>query len=281
MRTLEKPDDTIEPLNFRGKVQRQVLTQADRIFPLFGKIIFAPLFFLGLLHVFKRKETANFRWGILLMWLASVLGMAIFGFTEDELQSNDLHLLFIPLMTFYGLALVLMMWSRLEVRMPLVNTAFLTLLFLLVAPPLLTTFTDPPALPVSFPPYAPSALERVSTWFGEKDVICSDMPWAVAWYGDRKSLWLPLTMQDFYELNDFRFGGKVTGLLLSPVSGYRGLLNEISAPEFAEWAPFIMRQPNARANFPLQAYLALPFQVRRTYPFVLYADRDRWSDRGD
>jgi len=281
MRTLYLKDDTVDPLNFRAKIQSQFLAQMGGIFFYCGKIIVAPLFILALIQIFKRKDTALFRWGVLTMLMFAILGMCYFGFNDGAFQSNDLYILFIPIMTFYGLAVVLMMWSKLEIRLRIVNLTFLGLLFGLSAPSLINTFTDPSRMVVAFPPYAPGAISKMHDWFGEKDVICSDMPWAVAWYADRKSLWLPMTMSDFFELNDFRFNGRVTGLLLTPITGYKGLLDEISTPEFSEWAPFILRQPNARANFPLQATAVLPFSIRRTFPFILFADRDRWSERGD
>jgi hypothetical protein len=82
------------------------------------------VFFVALLHLFKRPETANFRWCILSMWIFAVFGMAVFGMPDStELQSNDLHVLFVPLMTFYGFALVLVMWSRLEINYRLARLA--------------------------------------------------------------------------------------------------------------------------------------------------------------
>ena len=43
----------------------------------------------------------------------------------------------------------------------------------------------------------------INGWTTEKEIIASDRPWAVAWYADRKSLWLPMTVKDFLELNDY------------------------------------------------------------------------------
>ena len=35
------------------------------------------------------------------------------------------------------------------------------------------------------------------------EIIASDTPWAVAWYDDRRSLWLPDTVERFNEFHDF------------------------------------------------------------------------------
>ena len=103
------------------------------------------------------------------------------------------------------------------------------------------------------------------------------MPWAVAWYADRKSLWLPMSVADFVSLSDNQsLGSNLVGLYLTPVTGNRGFINEIVKGEYKEWAPFIVRQVNIR-DFPLRAVVAMPIDNE----CVFYADRDRWSPRED
>ena len=105
------------------------------------------------------------------------------------------------------------------------------------------------------------------------------MPWAVAWYGDRKSLWLPLTIADFNDLNEFRFRGKITGLLVTPVTGFRGLLNDVGVGEFKDWKAFIMRDPRAAQTFVLK--VAHPIFLMNASYYLLFADRDRWTPRNN
>ena len=106
-----------EPLVIDGliaKILRTTLMQSMDIIPLLGGIIVAPLFFLSLLHPFKRASISSFRWAILLMWILAAFGLAIFGISKDPLDPNQIHLLFAPIMTAYGLAFVSILWSRLE-----------------------------------------------------------------------------------------------------------------------------------------------------------------------
>ena len=86
--------------------------QLVSIFTYLGGIIAAPLFFVSLLHPFKRTEISQFRWAILLMWVWAAIGMAIFGIPEGESDADQIDVLFIPLMTAYGLALLSVLWSR-------------------------------------------------------------------------------------------------------------------------------------------------------------------------
>lgn len=289
MRTLAKGDDTVPAAHFRSKVQFELLSQIDLLVGRLGKVITAPVFFLGLLHAFRKRETRSLRWGILLMFFFGAIGMAIFGFADGdirtELQSNDLYPLFIPLMAAYGLALVLVMWGRVQIAgrdlagIRQVNFTFLGLMIVISAFPLLTTYTDPPRTPFVWPPNCPPLLNDLNDWYSANDIICTDLPAAVAWYADRKTLWLPLTLNDFTQLNDYRFRGKVTGLFLTPVTGNRGLLNDVGTGEFKEWRSFIMRDPRAATNFPLK--VANPIFIMGAANYLIFSDRDRWTRRND
>ncbi len=289
MRTLNDQDKKIPVHFFRSKVQSELLNSLDSLLGRFGKILVAPLFFLALLHPFKKSETRSFRWGFLIMIVSGMLGMAVFGFADADLQtdldSNNLFPLFIPLATAYGFALLLVMWSRVQVAgrdlasIRQVNIAFHGTVIFLSSLSLANVYTDPPKLPFVWPPYFPPAISELSDWYGKDDIICADMPWAVAWYADRKSLWLPLTIADFNDLNEFRFHGKITGLLVTPITGFRGLLNEVGVGEFKEWHSFIMREPRAAQNFVLKVTHPIYFMSASYY--LLFADRDRWTERNN
>jgi|GEM_PF-391762 len=295
MRTLKEPDETVQPVNFGVKVMGETLGQFDKIYYHLGKVPMALFFFLALLHNFKRRETRVLRRGLIFMWLPAVFGMAFFGFADYDLlakeQSNDLHLIFIPFFGAYGLALILNLWSRLEVdghllsNIKILDGSFIVLVINASALPMWTHFLTPNTLPFSFPPYYPPAIARTGQWFTERDVICTDMPWGVAWYGDRRSLWLPLAKRDFVTLNTFTFDGRVNGLFLTPISGYRGLQTDIDGGEFRDWSLFI-RHDRRLLDQNARVADALPFNVVNDEIFimgarnyVLYADRDRWSDR--
>jgi hypothetical protein len=216
--------------------------------------------------------------------------MAIFGVealnrwvSAADVQANDIHILFVPLMTFYGLAFTLVTWSRLEINYKLARFGFIALIYLVSASPFLSQFIELHSQPkqrVQWPPYVPPYISVLNEWTTEREIIASDMPWAVAWYADRKSLWLPMSRDDFVALNDYnQLGGRMVGLYLTPVSGNRAFLAEIVKGEYKEWAPFILRQVNVRElqDFPLRAVTALPIDNE----CVFYADRDRWTSRED
>ena len=280
MRDTEFKTDGISPLIFRNKIQSGISNQFSEIFRLLGGCLVAPIFFLALMHLFKSRQTSVLRWALLSMWLFAVLGMAVFGSDDDgnPLSANDLHSLFIPIFAAYGFAFVLVLWTRLEINVSLLQKAFITFIFGVSALPIINTVSGNVAKSVvQWPPYVPPYIAVLNGWTTDQEIIASDMPWAVAWYADRKSLWLPATLQDFVDLNDYgRLGGRIVGLYLTPVTGNKELIGDIVKGEFKEWSPFILRAVNAK-DFPLRAATALPIDNQ----CIFYADHDRWSDRLD
>ena len=67
---------------------------------------------------------------LLVVLVGHLLGMSLFGLPEDgDVHANDLHMLFIPVTIFYGLAFILVLWTRLgsersEVTLKLVRWSF-------------------------------------------------------------------------------------------------------------------------------------------------------------
>ena len=208
-----------------------LLRQTDQLYSNLGAILAAPLFFFSLFHPFKRESIAQFRWIILLMWFVGSIGMALFGLTSHSTNANQLHILFSPIMTAYGLAFFSILWSRLEFTGSggLMRYGHFVIVILVSAGPLIFSIpqamrsglvSDKQTRPV-WPPYWPSILSRtLHEATSEEDIIFSDQPWAVAWYADRRSIWLPKKVSEFEYLEKLVEDQKLTsaGILMSPSS---------------------------------------------------------------
>lgn len=262
-------------VGLRSKILTQSLDQFGRLFSLLGYSVAAPVFFISLMHLFRKPETGAFRWCILLMWLFALLGMSVFGLEDKDMSANDLHVLFIPLMTFYGLAFLLVMWSRLEIAARALHIGFLVLIFAVSSIPLVMQVVGMNSRRVEWPPYLPPYIALVGSWFRPDEVIVSDMPWAVAWYGDRRSLWLPNEAKDLVNLHDYNgLGAPINGMYLTPISGNQPFISTLVKGEYKDWANLIMRAPLA-ADFPLQRSVALPMENE----CILYSDHVRWPEK--
>ena len=273
------PDlNEVAPLWWRPKIQAGLLAQANGLFGLLGGGVVAPLFFVALLHPFKRLETAHLRWAILAMWLLAAFGMAVYGIQPstnavENVASNQLHVLFAPAMAAFGLAFVLMLMSRLSFStVPLLQGAFIVGLFVISGLPLLLSLLPSAVPPLRYPPYFPPLTNQLRVWVGEGEVVVSDQPWAVAWYADRKTLWLPAKLSDLVVMNDYTtLGAPLAGVFLSPITGHSRLFADIIRGEYKDWVQVLLRSPGP--SFPFKEAVPLPPDAE----FIFFSDKKRWE----
>lgn len=279
MRSMDQDFTGLNLGSLRRKLQSSASEQMGALFDNLGRNLAAPVFFLALLHLFKKSVPRSLRWAGFSMWSFSALGMAIFGLDDEGsgLRATDLNVLFIPLFSTFGMAFILVLWSRLELAAKPLRYTFFGIIFCLSALPLLNMASLGGKSPVQWPPYMPPSIALLREWTAPDEVIASDMPWAVAWYGNRRSLWLPSTVQEFLDFNSSdRFGGKIAGIYLTPVSCNKPLISDIVKGDFKEWAPFILRSVNIK-DFPMRSVIPMPAENE----CIFYSDRDRWTDRLD
>lgn len=268
MRTTDIQEVPFDIRDVIQKILRMTLGQATDIVPYLGGIIVAPLFFLSLLHPFKRMPIARLRWAILAMWVSAAFGMAIFGVSTKELDPNQLHLVFAPIMTAYGLAFLSILWSRLDLvaSNPVLKNAHLVLVILICSAPLLLSLPRQIIIGINnrdqggsswWPTYLPQALNRsLKNWVKPDQICFSDQPWAVAWYADRMCVWLPTTKAGFEKIETAatNLGNPPAGILITPISWGQSDLYSISSRE-RDFKPLIldgnflsMAPPGARAS---------------------------------
>jgi hypothetical protein len=266
MRTIDMDAEPLEIEGIISKILRTTLLQTTDIVPFLGGIIVAPLFFICLLHPFKRPAIAKFRWAILLMWATTAFGLAFFGISKELLDPNQLHLLFAPIMMAYGLAFISILWSRIDVvaSTPMLRNVHHIVIITICALPLILALPqkvkvgmalrDRGGIP-NWPPYYAPALNSqtagLKAWVSDKQVIFSDQPWAVAWYGDRISIWLPPTREGFVKLETLAADLRtpVAGILISPMSHGSGNLSEVAA-QFKDFNSLVLDGRTFYSNFP-------------------------------
>ena len=258
----------------RGKLRGGLLDQFQNLFSYLGYNVAAAAFFFSLLHVFKRSVTNMFRWALALMWVFAAFGMAAFA-PQGNVSVNQLHVLFLPLFIAFGMAFLIVLWNRMNLRFAPARIAFIAVIFFVSALPMAVNLLTTPPGRVAWPPYVAPFIHAVSEWMDPGEVLCSDMPWATAWYGGRLSLLLPATIKQFIDIHDYKYlGGPVNGLYLTPVSGNRPFLSQIAKGDYGAWATFIMRTAELN-RFPLQYFTPLPIDNE----CVFYSNRDRWTPR--
>lgn len=306
MRSSTPPD--LLNRGFFSTIFRTILVQTTDIIPFLGGIIVAPLFFISLLHPFKRPSIANFRWAILLMFAVSALGLACFGISTKPLDPNQTHLLFAPVMTAYGLAFISILWSKLPIviTVPMMRNVHHIVVIIICAIPLILSLPNKVRLGLDrkeqggvphWPPYyAPALNLGLNKWLSEKQICFSDQPWAVAWYADRISVWLPPTRTEFADIETMAadLDTPVAGILISPSSHGSGPAAEV-ALNYKDFTSLVLDGRVFLATYPPGLSIYDKDQkiqeITRRYPYratlvgmdmVYYSDRAlRTADEGN
>ena len=220
--------------------------------------------FLGSFFFRFSKSTINlFRWGIGTA-LALFLLLAPFG-SASTLRASAI---FWPLGLIYGLAFFFVLLHRMQFQLRLLNQGLTLLVVLLTALPLILLLI-PPRISAPYPPYYPPFIKHVATLVRPGELLCTDMPWATAWYGKRDSLLLPLTMDEFLAINDST--RRVSGLYFTTLTRDRAYVRDLLTGPYRNWFP--INEGRVPPDFPLNQYLPL-----NNMDQLFLTDRTRWGE---
>jgi len=220
-------------------------------------------FMVTFFYRFVRVHVHNLRWGIGLSMVLFFVGACCF-----DQKTLQLYHIFWPFVILYGLAFFSIILDRLDLSIQLYKAGLTSLVIGLTALPLLVTIflTSAPGLP--YPPYYAPFVMRVSELLKPSEVMCTDMPWATAWYGKRTSILVPKTLDDYYEINDYR--KYISGLYFTTLSKDRPFVSSLIEGSEKTWFPIMMGQ--LPKDFPLKQGFALNKQDQ-----LFLTDSVRWG----
>lgn len=235
------------------------------------------LFLAALLVPFRNPSLARLRLFTLmcLPFLAVVqaLGQTRLTALSPDVNGENLLVVLAPLVFILGAGMFVVLLDQLELP-PFAGRSIVIGLFLVVAcAPLLFGLGRTPRPPMAYPPYHPQVIQERAAWLGERELMMSDMPWAVAWYGRRDCVWLPANVAEgFHGLNAVR---PVAALYLTSLTLDQHLVSELVEGEDRIWGDFAANAVVRREipdNFPLK------YAFSEGFPHQLFlADRERWK----
>jgi hypothetical protein len=200
------------------------------------------LFFAGLFMGFRSTGARRVRY-FLLMWLGVFIVVQSLGQTQlselsPEINSENLLVLLVPLVFIFGASFFFTLLDQMTLPLVQLRYAVIAGFVALCCLPLAVAVVARP-VPVAYPPYFPPQIQQAANWMKPDELMMSDVPWAVAWYGDRQCLWLTLDAQkEFFDVNDHL--KPVRALYLTPVTmDSRFITDWIKAHEFS-WGSFII-----------------------------------------
>jgi hypothetical protein len=188
------------------------------------------LFLVGLLVSFAQLTARRFRYFILMCLCALAVAQAL-GHTQlsedsPEINSENLLVLLAPFVVAYGVSLFYLFLDQLDFPLRELRYAALGAFGALACMPMIFAFLPPRTVPVVYPPYHPPSLQRAAEFTRPGELTMTDVPWAMAWYGQRKSIWLGLNIQDFFAVSDYQ--KPIEELFLTPLTGDSRLFTALS-----------------------------------------------------
>lgn len=238
----------------------------------------AVLFFAGLLLGLRNAAARRLRYFTMLCLgvfvIAQALGRTQLSASSPEINSENLLVLLTPLAVIFGVAFFLTLLNQMQTPSPPVRLAVIVLMVLVACQSFITNLLPPKISPVAWPPYNPPEIQRLAGWMGPDELMMSDVPWAVAWYGRHQCVWLTLDAQDeFYALH--KNLKPVSALYLTSLTMDGKFVSEWFESNRHSWGRFIygaLKDERLPDNFPLTKMPEGLFPER-----LFLSNRDRWS----
>ncbi|MFN0069009.1 MAG: ArnT family glycosyltransferase [Limisphaerales bacterium] len=246
--------------------------------PTLGGTWLVAFFFVGLAVRFVTPGLARLRAftvvSLVVLAVVQCAGRTHLTDMTPVVNSENLLVLLTPLIAIAAVALFFTFLDNTELPHPLLRYPIGAAFLIVTVAPLIVTFLPPRTFPVAYPPYYPPFLKRVAQYFDPDELIMTDQPWAMAWYGRRQAVLLTRNPEDeFLALSDWI--KPVRGLYLTSLTLDQRFTSELVLKE-RDWGRFVISclvQGVVPGGFPLRRSPAgfLP-------EHFLLADRERWTE---
>ena len=260
---------------FMGNIRN--ILQADLLH--IGGNWVAVLFFGGLLLGLRNVAARRMRYFTMtclgVFAVVQALARTQLSAISPEINSENLLVLLTPLVVIFGVGFFLTLLNQMKTPSPQIRIGVIGLMIVISCQPLISNLLPPKSSPVSYPPYYPPEIQKVSDWMQSDELLMSDIPWAVAWYGDHQCVWTTINSQyEFFQFNDYVKQVRALYLTLNTLDGK--LFTECLQGGVDSWGNFVLKTVAANQippQFPL-----------RTAPYGLLSglfltDRQRWESQ--
>lgn len=276
-RSLDPDISRFYPLVFWAKllVNLRQIIQTD--LPKLGGSWATAFFLVGLLVSFRNPSLRRLRYFILMcgvvLGVVQALGRTHLSEDAPEVNSENLLVLLAPLVLVYGVSLFILLLDYIPFVIVQLRYVVVGLFGLVMCLPMIFVFLPPRTLPISYPPYYPPAIQTIAGWVKEQELTMSDIPWGMAWYGQRQCMWLTLNAQgEFFAVNDFM--KPVVVLYLTPVTLDNRFLSQWIRAGEQSWGSFILEST-------LRHEVPPTFPLRKAQPGwlpdqIVLTDWERW-----
>jgi hypothetical protein len=250
--------------------------------PKLGGSCASALFLAGLLLGFRGLAARRMRYFLLmclgLFTLVQALGRTRLSDDSPEVNSENLLVLLVPLVFCYGTSFFFTFLGQMKLMVPQLRYVIMGGFTLLSCLPMIFTLLSSRMAPLVYPPYYPPDIQQTAGWMKENELMMSDIPWAVAWYGHHQCIWLALNAQaDFFAINDNFNLKPVQALYLTTETMDGKFVSDMLRSGEHGWGNFVTRallQNQIPLDFPLRN---APVGSAAVTSGTFLTDRERWK----
>ena len=275
--------------DYRRKLVANVSGITQNELPKLGGSWVTSFFLVGLLVPFVSKALGRLRIFLLLslavLTVVQALGRTHLSADSPEINSENQLILLTPLIFIYGAGMYSLLLDQLNLPFPQLRHVVSGAFVLAACAPLILALL-PRQYPLAYPPYYPPWIQQFGRWMDEKELVMSDMPWAMAWYGKRQSVWTTLNVQDrkgrndFFAVNDLQ--KPIHGLYLTTLTMDARFYSQMLRGQDWAWGKFVMDSLVTTNGLPV----GFPLKYSPTGPFVsnghlFLTDWPRWKGHSE
>jgi hypothetical protein len=243
------------------------IVQSD--LPKLGGTWVSGFFLVGLLVRFNQPVLGRLRLFLLaslvVLMATQSLGRTKLSDDSPDINSENIIILVAPLVLIYGVSLFFVVLDQVKLPLFQIRSAAIGLFSLVACLPLILAILPPKTSPIVYPPYYPPSIQTSVGWVKEDELIMSDIPAAVAWYGQSQCVSLSISARtDFFAINDFL--RPISALYLTPQTVDRWT-------QAGDWGNLFLQTirvlPGDTSKYPLHLGLGLPQRDGPNIPFPL------------
>ncbi len=260
---------------------RQILQEG---LPRLGGSWVSALFLTGLLLSFRSPALRRLRYfllaALLVLVIAQALGKTQLSVDAPDFNGENLIVLLVPLVFIYGVGLFFQLLDQMNLRLRELRYLVIGVFAIIINLPIIFTMLSPSARPVAYPqaPHYPPVIQEISGYLKPGELMMADIPWAVAWYGNRQVVWLTANVDsEYYAIHDYL--KPIRMLYLTPLTTDSRILSQwVWAGLDKSWPTFILEflfRKRVPEKFPLQYARAAYFPAQ-----LVLCDYQRWNDAG-
>ena len=237
----------------------------------------AVLFFAGLLLGLRNISARRLRYFTMMCLgifaIVQSLGRTQLSLITPEINSENLLVLLTPFAVIFAVAFFLTLLSQMNTPSLEVRLGIVVLMVLVTCQTFIASLLPPKTSPVAYPPYYPPEIQKISAWMRPDELMMSDIPWAIAWYGHHPCAWTTINSQyEFFQFNDYTKQVRALYLTLATLDGK--LFTECLQGGVDSWGNFCLKTVAANQIPPAFPLKVAPYGLLSG---LFLTDRQRWE----